>query len=104
MNDRDMKCLRCHADMVYVRTEKFQLGETGWFFGDLSNLLAGSMELSLYSCPQCGKVEFFQALDEETDDDDGTEDRIAQTTCPFCGKQFDMDYPRCPFCKHEKNG
>jgi len=98
MDEREISCLRCQENMVFVRKARFQLGETGWFLGDLPNLLAGSMELSLYSCPQCGKVEFFQAQ-EEADADE--EDTIAQTTCPRCGKQYDMDYPRCPFCKRE---
>ena len=25
---------------------------------------------------------------------------IAQTTCPNCNKTHDIDYPKCPHCKH----
>lgn len=25
---------------------------------------------------------------------------IAQKTCPNCGKTHDIDYPKCPYCKH----
>ena len=92
---RELKCLRCHAEMEFIRREKIQLGQTGWILGDLPNLLSGSMELDIYSCPGCGKVEFFQAEDSIV-----AEDTIAQVRCPRCGKLHDMDYPKCPFCKH----
>jgi hypothetical protein len=26
------------------------------------------------------------------------EDKIMQITCPNCGKQYDIDYPKCPHC------
>ncbi|QAT49944.1 hypothetical protein EQM14_09250 [Caproiciproducens sp. NJN-50] len=26
--------------------------------------------------------------------------QIAQRTCPECGKKHDIDYPKCPYCKH----
>ena len=29
---------------------------------------------------------------------DGT--RISQVICPACGAEHDMDYPKCPHCKH----
>ena len=98
MCKREISCLRCQENMVFILKARFQLGETGWFLGDLPNLLAGSMELSLYSCPQCGKVEFFQSSEDVVEQSD---DAIAQVSCKNCGKQYDMDYPRCPFCKSE---
>ena len=30
--------------------------------------------------------------------DDGT--NISQVICPTCGTLHDMDYPKCPNCKH----
>jgi len=27
------------------------------------------------------------------------EDKIAQIICQFCMKKYDMDYPKCPYCK-----
>ena len=88
---KDIKCLRCDEMMRHIKREKFQLGETGWFLGDLPNLLAGAMELDIYSCPGCGKVEFFQTVGEKD---------MPQVKCPNCGKNHDFDYPRCPFCKY----
>lgn len=94
MPKRELKCLRCGEEMRYIKTEEIQLGKTGWFLGDLPNLMAGAMELDIYSCPDCGKVEFFQTASEQY------ENQIAQTKCPNCGRTHDIDYPKCPFCKY----
>ncbi len=87
---KDLFCLRCNKKMKYSGTRKIQLGETGWILGDLPNLIAGSMEVDIYSCPECGKIEFFHAED--------LEDGIAKVQCPKCGEKHDCDYPKCPFC------
>ena len=55
-----LNCLRCGTGMQFIRREKFQLGQTGWMLGDLPNLFAGAMEIEIYVCPKCGKLEFFQ--------------------------------------------
>lgn len=38
-----------------------------------------------------------------TSDDDAVDDgtHISQTICPNCGKKHDIDYPKCPHCKHQ---
>ncbi|MBR6744979.1 MAG: hypothetical protein IKM00_07190, partial [Clostridia bacterium] len=74
-----------------------QLGKMGWLLGDLPHLLSGSMRLSVYRCPACGKVEFFsfEPLGSEE------EDHIAQTRCPRCKQMHDMDDPKCPFCGYD---
>lgn len=91
---RNIDCLRCNAPMEFIMREKIQLGQTGWLLGDLPNLLSGAMELDIYSCPRCGKVEFFQS-------DTGPEGSLPQKKCPRCGKTHDFDYPKCPFCKFD---
>ncbi len=91
---KNLPCLRCDATMRHFKTEKLQLGETGWILGDLPNLFAGSLEVDIYICPKCGKIEFFQT---EAEDDGIT---IQQKKCPECGQMHDIDYPKCPFCKH----
>lgn len=100
MNKRALKCLRCNAEMEYVMTERIQLGQTGWILGDIPNLIAGSMEVDIYSCHDCGKIEFFQA---ENTTNDSEELSIAQKKCPKCGNSHDIDYPKCPFCKYDYN-
>jgi len=91
----NMACLRCGREMNHIRTENLQFGKTGWILGDLPNLLAGAMEVDIYACPNCGKVEFFLT--------DAEEEGLPQKQCPNCGKRHDFDYPKCPFCKFNYN-
>lgn len=90
---KNILCLRCNKEMRYVKREKLQLGETGWILGDLPNLFAGAMEVDIYTCPCCGKIEFF--MSEQYGDE------MPQKQCPSCGKKHDFDYPKCPFCKFD---
>lgn len=110
---RELDCLRCGTRMNYIRREKFQMGEAGWLLGDLPHLIKGAMELDVYSCPFCGKVEFFQVTGDgevsqmenpgngETEFFQTMGEELPQVKCPVCGKVHDFDYGRCPFCKHE---
>ena len=91
--ERKIDCLRCKKRMDHIKTEKLQLGQTGWILGDLPNLLAGAMEVDIYSCPNCKKIEFFLV--------DETEEELPQNQCPKCGKLHDFDYPKCPFCNFD---
>lgn len=98
------KCLRCGGEMVALGTRTFQLGQVGFLFGHMSNLMSGAMELELFACNDCGKVEFYMAelalrkQQREGGDSCGATDSIAQVTCPDCGRKYDMDFPRCPSC------
>ncbi len=95
MAKKTLACLRCGTDMHFVGAEKFQLGQTGWILGDLPNLIAGALEIDIYSCPACGKLEFYQSEMHDT------HEALRQVRCPDCGKLHDFDYPKCPFCGHE---
>lgn len=70
-----------------------QLGKTGWILGDLPNLLAGAMEVDIYSCPKYRKLELYLA--------DEMEEGLPQKQCLNCGKRHDFDDPKYPFCKHD---
>ena len=94
--EKNMECLRCGRQMNHIGREKLQLGQTGWILGDLPNLLAGAIEVDIYSCPKCKKLEFFLSENEEYDE-------LPQKQCPKCGKWHDFDYPKCPVCKHNYN-
>jgi len=93
---KDMKCLRCGAPMEYAKRTKIQLGEAGWVLNDLPHLIHGAMDVDIYACPDCGKLEFFHA--------DPEEENMPQKRCPKCGKMHDVDWPKCPFCKHDYYG
>lgn len=93
---QEMFCLRCGKEMRHAGREKLQLGETGWFLGNLSNLFAGAMEVDIYICAGCGKVEFFSPAPNQ--------EALPQKQCPNCGKTHDFDDPKCPFCKYDYYG
>lgn len=115
---RQLECLRCGAAMKFLKQEKIQLGQTGYFLGDWPNLLAGALEVEIYGCCHCGKVEFFMPGIPETEYEEpdmeldqlppDTEQNIVgvsrsgipQVRCPACGQNHDFDYPKCPYCGH----
>ena len=72
-----LNCLRCSAGMCFLGRDKLQR-RPNLLLSDLTFALAGGMEIDIYSCPKCGKIELF-----------------------VCGAVIDFDYGRCPHCKHE---
>ena len=97
---RELPCLRCGMKMRHLRREYLQLGKTGFLGGDWSNIRAGALDVDIYCCPSCGKLEFCRAQGEPESDGD----TIAQCKCPQCGQTNDLDYPKCPFCVHRYTG
>ena len=93
---RNLNCLRCGTKMEHIGQEKIQLGETGILLGDLPNLFAGSLKVDIYVCPECKKLEFYSAVDDEKSEKD-----LPKRTCPECGDEHDFDYPKCPRCKDD---
>ncbi len=87
------KCLRCNGKMSSIGTEKIQLGQFGLLTGYLSNLMAGGLEVEIYICTNCGKIEFFSV-------NESAQNELPQVKCPECGYTHDFDYPKCPRCKH----
>ena len=92
---KQIACVRCHVDMNFFANERIQLGKTGWVLGDLPNLLAGALDVDIYVCPQCHKLEMFAA------DASASGGELPQRTCPVCGTVHDFDYPKCPRCKFD---
>ena len=45
--------------MVFLKREDIQLGKHTYFGGDMGNLLAGSLPVTMYVCPDCGHLELF---------------------------------------------
>lgn len=97
MTQENFTCLRCGAVMRFAGREKLQLGKTGWLLGDLPNLIAGALDVSIMACPRCGKLEFFSGDAFGTAADSSS---LPQRTCPACGICHDFDYPKCPRCGH----
>jgi len=55
------QCLRCGTLLQPIGTEKFRLGGTGGgmklLFGELAELGEGMLELEVFACSYCRKVE-----------------------------------------------
>ncbi len=98
---RDLKCLRCGEAMQFGMIERFQLGQTGILLGDIPNILAGSLELEVYYCPRCGKVEFFTSKEIEKENGRYSDPGLPQKKCPRCGSEHDFDFPKCPDCGYD---
>ena len=49
------------------------------------------------SCPDCGKLEFFQG-DAFEGQGERPEGELSQITCSNCSVRYDCDYPKCPVC------
>ena len=75
-----LKCLRCDADMEYSGREQFQLGEERGYTGLLAVMTAESLQVDIYKCPDCGKIEFFQPRARET-----VRQPKTNWTCSQCG-------------------
>ena len=56
-----MDCLRCHSEMEHLGQESLQRGQYGFLTGHLSNLFSGALEVDIYACRHCGKLEFYRA-------------------------------------------
>lgn len=114
---REMKCLRCGKVMAFLKQEKLQLGQTGFFLGDWPNLLAGALDVEIYGCDHCGKLEFMMPgyAESSTEEPELEEveflppeegrsivgvsvEGVPQVECPRCGRQHDFDYPKCIYC------
>ena len=91
-----LKCLRCDIPMQFVKRENVQLGKTGFLTGDWGNLLAGALDVAIFICPECGKLEFFRG--DLYDVQEPEQEAMAKITCTKCRTQYEMDYPKCPYC------
>lgn len=91
---KEMDCLRCDGQMQFIKTEKLQLGKAGWIVGDWPHLIHGALDVEIWCCPDCGRLEFFRA-------EEAAEEEMPQKRCPACGNLHDVDWPKCPFCKHD---
>ncbi|MBQ4600371.1 MAG: hypothetical protein IJB17_01915 [Oscillospiraceae bacterium] len=84
--------------------DKLQMGEAGFFLGDLPHLFKGAIELEMYACPQCGKMEFYRPVFTKGELDGYSHHDLPQKQCPKCGETHDFDYPKCPYCNFNYYG
>ena len=58
---RELKCLRCGAQMQLNGRYEFQLGRESGLNPLLAVALSKSLEMDIYECPNCSKLEFYPA-------------------------------------------
>lgn len=83
------KCSNCDVEMMSNGIVRLQMGEANVFFPNMSNIIAGSLELELKSCSSCGKVEFYKPY--SSGGGGGT------VRCKNCGNVHQSS--RCPRCQ-----
>lgn len=53
------RCLRCGGPMAKYGPLMLKLGEETFFMSDLHRIMAGSLEVEILRCEECGKAEFY---------------------------------------------
>lgn len=89
------KCTGCGGNLEFLGERQIQLGQVGFMLGHLSNLMAGALDVELWECPDCGKIEFYRQGSSDVEEE---EDHMALTICPNCGAEHELDDPTCPGC------
>jgi hypothetical protein len=60
-------CLRCGTELYLIGVESFRVGGTSGglklLFGELAELGEGMLDLEVFACPECRKVELRAAVD-----------------------------------------
>ena len=95
--ENEKRCGNCGHSMEFIRREDIQLGKASILGGTWPNIWAGALDVELWGCPNCRKLDFYWGGGENDTDWDGG-DHMAQTTCPSCGLIHDLDDPKCPRC------
>ena len=57
---RQIYCPYCDILLKYQGAHRIQLGRYGWLVELWDQLFAGSLDVQLYECPKCGKIEMFR--------------------------------------------
>ena len=82
-----MNCLRCGAQLVRLGVRTFQLGRETVAFDP--HVWEGGLELEVFGCPSCGKVELFSGKVQAW---------AAEYECPVCHHRYPRAEDRCPRC------
>ena len=108
MEERIIRCLRCDCGMHFIKREDIQLGKQS-FWHDWNHILHGSLDVDIYVCPQCGKIEFFapgRVLDsmrtvKQAETKAAKPGETVARKCTECGRFVPADVKCCPSCGAE---
>ena len=87
------KCPACGAEME-CKQENFRIGADG-----RGGLISWRPQyyVDLYSCPQCGKVELYDAEFRQAREREDSAVQDEEVTCPVCGTKH-SSLINCPSC------
>lgn len=57
---RKINCPYCNIPLKYRGAQRIQLGRWGLILSHLDHLFSGSLNVQIYECPKCGKLEMFR--------------------------------------------
>ena len=57
---REIYCPYCDVRLKYRGAQRIQLGRWGMILGHADNFFSGALNVQIYECPHCGKLEFFR--------------------------------------------
>ena len=105
MEDKNLRCLRCDTEMLFAKREDIQLGKQS-FWHDWNHLLHGSLDVDIYVCPKCGRIEFFApgaALDSirtqtQAAKHEAKPGETVAKKCAECGRIVSKAEKYCPVC------
>ena len=98
-DDGEHKCSGCGERLWFWRQTGFQVGVSAGkglsFHGSFGIGIEEGLELELWFCPECGKVEFYIPQRERESFAEGSEyTRI----CPVCKVRCDAKAEKCSYC------
>ena len=114
-DNRSLRCVHCDRELDYIKREDIQLGKQS-IWHDWNHILHGSLEVDIFACPKCGKIEFFmpssylaKQTDAETDAPPGQiaagknarPAQIVARKCTECGTLAPDGATYCPVCGEE---
>ena len=88
------KCGTCGWKMFCLGNQQLQLGPGGFRLGNLSTPSASPLDVEVWECPACGKIDFYRKGSSEN----RTEGLVPQIICCKCGTRHDLNAPECPAC------
>ncbi|MCI8594501.1 MAG: hypothetical protein HFF09_04510 [Oscillospiraceae bacterium] len=88
MKKADLKCLRCNLIMKKMGDGSLMLSEST----ALGRYTSSNLAITAYSCPSCGKLEFFRWGCPDF------EDEVVEIECEYCKKLYNIRDRICPHC------
>ncbi len=85
---RKLKCLRCGRSMSRIKREHLFMGQIGLQWGGMHYQPSRGLDVDVYCCPDCGKLEFYRGEKDQDKRVAGQSD-LDSCKCPFCGEEND---------------